>query len=164
MARACSVFGIALALLACGADASPGHDGGSAASVQIGTYDADTLDFLPLANGGDIPLRTFGQGGTHAALAVRCIGFGMTAFIDVLLVNLQSGQTASSVTMNKPALLLCRDKDNHVCDDLPFNVMTGGLADPDKKDGLRIRVIAKVHNDDGVKASAMREGVLRKDF
>ena len=42
--------------------------------------------------------------------------------------------------------------------------MTGGLADPDKKDGLRIRVVAKVHNAAGVSARATREAVLRKDY
>jgi hypothetical protein len=167
MARAFVVSQIAFLLLACGADSNAGSakDGGSEhAEVQIGTYDADTLDFVPLAKGGDIPLRTLGQGGTHAALAVRCIGFGMTAWVDVDLVNLDDGSTVSSVTMLRPALLLCRDDAKRVCDDLPFNVMTGGLADPAKKDGLRIRVVAKVHNPAGISASAMQEGVLRKDF
>ena len=142
---------------------SPSDAGSGQAEVQIGTYDPDTFDFLPLEEDGDMALRTFGQGGTHAALAVRCIGFGNMAFVDVDIVNLMSGETVSSVKMRRPALLLCRDDEKRVCDDVPFNVMTGGLADPAKKDGLHIRITAKVHNPNGVKAITTQEAVFRKD-
>jgi hypothetical protein len=66
--------------------------------------------------------------------------------------------------MTRPALLLCRDDEQRVCDDLPLNVMTGGLSDPDEKDGLHIRITAKVHSPKGATAQATRDGVLRKDF
>jgi hypothetical protein len=170
---------VACALLACDGAANHGGNGGNGggddggddgqAEVQIGTYDQDTLDFNPLEKDGDVPLRTFGQGGTHAAIAVRCIGFGNTAFVDVDIENIDSanmdkGSVISSVKMTRPQLLLCRDDEQHVCDDLPLNVMTGGLADPGEKDGLHIRITAKVHSPKGVTAKATQDGVLRKDF
>jgi hypothetical protein len=180
MPRALNVSFFALfaaALTACGADPKGGGDHGGGdedagddkPEVQVGIYDADTLDFAPLKKDGDVPLRTFGQGGTHAAIAVRCIGFGNTAFVDVDIENIDAssmdeGKVISSVKMTRPQLLLCRDDDQHVCDDLPLNVMTGGLADPDEKDGLHIRITAKVHNAKGASAKATQDGVLRKDF
>src|SRR5262245_4562154 len=55
-------------------------------AVEIGKPDpSGNLDFVPLADGDDIALGTFGQGGTHAVLAVRAIGFGNKAFVDVTL-------------------------------------------------------------------------------
>lgn len=165
----------AAALLGC-ADSS--HDGAADGGgdepavkpkVQIGTYDPDTLDFLPLEQDGDVPLRTFGQGGTHAGLAVRCIGFGNVAFIDVDIENIDErsadmGKVVSSVKMTRPWLLLCRDDAQRVCDQVPLNVMTGGLADPDEKDGLHIRITAKAHSPKGATAMDTQDAVLRKDF
>jgi hypothetical protein len=154
----------------CGTSGSAGSDSatmmdGGHGEVQIGTPDpAGTLDFVALEADGDIPLQTFGQGGTHAALAVRCIGFGSEAFVEVVVENIATGEIVRTPMMKRPQLLLCRDADKHVCDDLPLNVMTGGLADPDKKDGLRVRITANVHNAGGLSGTATQEGVLRKDF
>jgi hypothetical protein len=64
----------------------------------------------------------------------------------------------------RPQLLLCRDKQMQICDLLPIHVMTGGLADPDKKDGLPVRITANVHNQAGRMASGSADGVLRKNF
>jgi hypothetical protein len=146
----------------------PRKDAGTGkVEVQIGTPDPTTgLDFVKLMPGGDIALETFGQGGTHATVAVRCIGFGSKAFVDVALENLDSDSGAQVMTVPsvRPQLLLCRDMNMQVCDLLPIHVMTGGLADPDKKDGLPVRVTATVHNDAGLMASASQDGVLRKSF
>jgi hypothetical protein len=178
MPRAFAVVWAALcaaALLGC-ADSS--HDGAKDGGgdmpavkpeVQIGTTDPDTLDFRPLEQDGDVPLQTLGQGGTHAALAVRCIGFGNTAFIDVDIENIDEhseymGKVVSSVKMTRPRLLLCRDDAQRVCDETKLNVLTGGLADPAEKDGLHVRITAKVHSPKGAKAMATQDGVLRKDF
>lgn len=158
--------------------ADSSHDGGGDGGadmpavkpkVQIGTYDPDTNDFLMLEPDGDVPLRTFGQGGTHAALAVRCIGFGNLAFIDVDIENIDErsedmGKVVSSVKMTRPWLLLCRDDAKRVCDQVPFNVMTGGLADPAEKDGLHVRITAKAHSPKGATAMDTQDAVLRKDF
>ena len=62
---------------------------------------------------------------------------------------MDKGSVISSVKMTRPQLLLCRDDEQRVCDDLPLNVMTGGLADPDEKDGLHIRITAKVRSPKG---------------
>jgi hypothetical protein len=134
-------------------------------AVEIGTPDpSGNLDFVPLEDGADIPLGTFGQGGTHAELAVRCIGFGNKAFVDVTLENLSSGAMVSTLPSSRPQLLVCREQPSNACDMLPLYVMTGGLADPSEKDGLRIRVTATVRGVDGEEASGSREGVLRKAF
>lgn len=135
-------------------------EGGAGPEVLIGVPDG--LDFVPLEDGGDVPLETFGQGGTHARLAVRCIDLGDSAFVDVTLENLESGETVMTVPSNKPMLLLCRE--DGPCDALPVLVMTGGLADPDEKDGLAIRITADVHNEAGASASASVEAVLRQQF
>jgi hypothetical protein len=160
-------------LAGCAGDAPAGHVTGKKdagvgkVEVQIGTPDPMTgLDFVRLMSGGDIALETFGQGGTHATVAVRCIGFGGKAFVDVTVENLDSDSGAQVMTVPsvRPQLLLCRDKAMEICDLLPIHVMTGGLADPDKKDGLPVRVTATVHNEAGLMASASEDGVLRKSF
>jgi hypothetical protein len=147
-------------------DGGSERDSGAAQlAAEIGTPDpSGNLDFVPLDEGADIPLGTFGQGGTHAELAVRCIGFGNKAFVDVTLENLSSGATVSTLPSSRPQLLVCRDMPANACDMLPIYVMTGGLADPSEKDGLRIRVTANVRGENSGEASVSREGVLRKDF
>ncbi len=129
--------------------------------VEIGVPDDVTgLEFVPLDEGGDIPLESFGQGGTHASLAVRCIGFGNRAFVDVTLENLETGETAMTAPASRPQLLLCRDEET--CDLIPLHVLTGGLAPPDEKDGLAIGVTAEVRTEDGLVGTAEIEGVLRR--
>jgi hypothetical protein len=177
MPRALTVAWVCAVLLAaCGDDSNgsddPDGDGGRDSgpakprlAVEIGTPSPKgDLGFVALEDGGDIPLNTFGQGGTHAELAVRAIGFGNKAFVDITLENLDSGATVGSLPSSRPQLLICRETPKGACDMLPFYVMTGGLAEPSQKDGLRIRVIAEVHTEGGDEASASREGVLRKVF
>jgi len=156
-------------LLACGDDVSSsvdaGPDAGSGAQVVIGTPSEDgRLGFVPLEVGGDIPLDTFGQGGTHATLAVRCIGFGNKAWVDVTIDNVADGASVFTFPMTRPQLLVCRDDERNVCDQLPIHVMTGGLADPSEKDGLRVRVTATVRNEAGERGSASIEAVLRQHY
>jgi hypothetical protein len=167
------VFAVAVVLVACGDDDDRDHEDGGRDSgppkprfaAEIGTPSpVGNLDFVPLEDGGDIALNTFGQGGTHAELAVRALGFGNKAFIDVVLENLDSGARVGTLPSSRPQLLICREEPKEACDYLPIFVMTGGLAEPSKKDGLRIRVIATVRNMDGDEAVADREGVLRKVF
>jgi hypothetical protein len=149
-----------------GADSGSGRDASTTKlSAEIGTPDpSGNLDFVPLDDGGDIELGTFGQGGTHAILAVRCVGFGNKAFVVVTLENLTSGAMVSTLPSSRPQLLICRDTPKGACDMLPINVMTGGLAAPEEKDGLRIRVTAKVRGEKSGEATATSEGVLRKSF
>lgn len=171
-ARHTLAYLLLLVLAACGNSGDDDTDGGSgrdAATVklaaEIGTPSpSGNLDFVPLDDGGDIELATFGQGGTHAILAVRCIGFGNKAFVVVTLENLTSGAMVSTLPSSRPQLLICRDTPEGACDMLPINVMTGGLAAPEEKDGLRIRVTAKVRGEKSGEATATREGVLRKNF
>jgi len=175
MPRALTVVWVCAVLLAaCGEDGGGddgdggGRDSGRSKprfAVEIGTPSpSGDLGFVPLEDGGDISLNTFGQGGTHAELAVRAIGFGNKAFVDVTLENLDSGATVATLPSSRPQLLICREKPQGACDMLPIYVMTGGLAEPSQKDGLRIRVIADVHGEGGDEATASREGVLRKVF
>lgn len=123
--------------------------------------DPDSLAFVPLKAGGNIALETFGQGGTHAEMAVRTIGFGKRAYIVVTLENLVSGETVMTPEPVRPQLLLCRDETDTTCDLIPFLVLTAGLADPSEKDGLHVLVTAEARNDDGAEARASVDGVLR---
>jgi hypothetical protein len=162
--------------LACGPATTPpvkrAHDAGArdgAASgplaVEIGTPDPQTgLDFVPLMPGGDVPLETFGQGGTHASLIIRCIGFGNRAFVDVTVQNPEENTEVMTVPNVRPQLLACDDKHPDTCDTQVVHVMTGGLADPTKKDGLAVHIVATVHNTAGQMATASQDGVLRKNF
>lgn len=176
MRSACGVMLVIACGAGCGSGATPPHvgagdsgvrDGSSTRElvVEIGTPDLQTgLDFVPLMAGGDIPLETFGQGGTHATVVVRCIGFGNRAFVNVTVANIGEGTEVMTVPSVRPQLLGCDAKDPQVCDTQATHVMTGGLAAPDKKDGLAVRVTATVHNTAGQMASGSQDGVLRKNF
>jgi hypothetical protein len=181
VAAACAL-GAAWALGACGDDAcgfagdaaGTGPDAGGdpdagpdaktpvAPEVIVGVPgDPATLEFVPLEPGGNIALETFGQGGTHAELAVRAIGFSKRAFVVVTLENLVSGEIVMSPEPVRPQLLLCRDEAETTCDLIPLLVLTGGLAEPGKKNGLHIEVTADVHNAAGLEGTASVDGYLR---
>jgi hypothetical protein len=129
-------------------------------SVEIGVPGgADGLDFEPLAAGGELRLQSFGQGGTHVFLAVRCIGFGNRAFVNLTLTNEQTLVQVFSPASVRPQLLYCREPT--VCDLVPILAMTGGLTEPGaERDGLPIQVAVEVHDQAGQSASAMQEAVL----
>lgn len=131
--------------------------------VDIGLPGGDNgLEFMRLEPGQDVLLETFGQGGTHILLAVRCSGFGNRAFVNVSLTNLQTGARVVAPPPASPQLLLCRDERN--CDLLPLFVMTGGLTAPgENKDGVPIRIDAEVNNVAGARARVEREAVLRTE-
>lgn len=128
--------------------------------VVIGTPGGDDgLDFVAMEPGQVVRLQTFGQGGTHALLAIRCIGFGNRAFVTVTITNLTSLTSVTSPRSARPDLLLCRDE--QTCDRLPLLVMTGGLTAPDEeRDGLRVRISAVVENADGDIGAGSQEAVL----
>jgi hypothetical protein len=132
-------------------------------SVEIGLPPPeDDLGFAALEPGGEILIQSFGQGGTHALLAIRCIGFGNRAYVTVTITNLNTNNEVFSPTPARPQLLLCRDDDT--CDLVPLLVMLGGLAAPDEeRDGLPVMVSAEVHNDAGLEASGSQFGVLSTD-
>jgi hypothetical protein len=128
--------------------------------VDIGlTSGEDGLDFVSLESGGEVPLYTFGQGGTHALLAVRCSGLGNRAFVDVSITNLGTGDEVTAGATESPRLLLCRGEG--VCDLLPLLVMTGGLVEPGvDRNGLPVRVKVDASNLAGAAASVARDAVL----
>jgi hypothetical protein len=133
-------------------------------AVQIGMRrDARDNTFVPLEPGGDIHLGTFGQGGTHAELAVRCIGFGNRAFVNLTLENLRDGTVIMHPPSSRPKLLRCVEEPAGACDDLPIYFMTGGLAEPAEKDNLPVLVRASCLNEAGDQATTSIEGVLRAD-
>lgn len=119
----------------------------------------DGLEFVPLQPGGAIPLETFGQGGTHALLAVRTSGFGNRAFVGVTITNAATGDAVSAPPGPSPRLLICRSPD--VCDLLPLLVMTGGLVPPGAdRDGLNVHLRVDVESPDGASASTERDAML----
>ncbi|HWO12245.1 MAG TPA: hypothetical protein VNN80_22270 [Polyangiaceae bacterium] len=119
----------------------------------------DGLEFVPLEPGGAVPLATFGQGGTHALLAVRTSGLGNRAFVSVSIRNTATGAEVSAPAGGSPRLLLCRD--TGVCDLLPLLVMTGGLVVPgEARDGLAVLIRAEAAGAEAGAASVEREAVL----
>ena len=153
-----------------------GAGGALEGRVEVGVPDEiRTLLFEELVSGGDIPLESFGQGGTHASLAIRCVNFGDRAFVKVTIENLDAdGMTMTSNSV-RPSLLLCptlvgldsEEKEaalqqEHVCDLIPMIVMTGGLSGPIDLDDLHVQVTAEVQNEDGLSASASMDGYLRR--
>lgn len=129
-------------------------------SVEIGVPGGtDGLDFQPFAAGGELRLQSFGQGGTHVFLAVRCIGFGSRAFVNITLTNELTQVQVFSPEPVRPQLLYCREPS--VCDLVPILAMTGGLTEPDvERNGLPIEVAVEVHNQAGLAASATQAAVL----
>jgi len=149
--------------LSCCASPDPGHGGEDTtdeASVVLGVPSGDDgLDFAPLDDGAELRLQSFGQGGTHVFLGVRCVGFGTRAYVTIRLENLTTGVEITSPAPPRPQLLYCNDEG--VCELVPMTVMTGGLTDAtEERDGLRIEVGAEVHNDDGARATDTVEAVL----
>ena len=148
----------ALHSFACGAPApapnlgSTGGAGGDAAAVgqvELGVPSGpDSLDFAPLEDGAVLPLETFGQGGTHVLLGVRCVGFGQRAFVSLRVQNLRDGTELVAPAPARPQLLFC---DGDVCDLVPITMMMSGIAQSDaERDGLELEISAEVHNQAGV--------------
>ncbi len=156
------VAGLAASLAAAcdGGTGAPGADAGSTGvAVDVGVAGGpDGLDFVPIQPGGEIALHTFGQGGTHALLAVRCIGLGNRAFVSVAITNVATGRESVAPAGTSPRLLLCEDE--RTCDLLPLLLMTGALTAGSEGSSVPVLVSAEAHNADGVGASVEREAVL----
>lgn len=151
---------IAIVLLAC----SPGSENVRPAppevSLDLGVSSGpDGLDFQHLEPGGAVPLYTFGQGGTHALLAVRCSGLGERAFVAITITNPADGRQVSAPAGQSPRLLACTSA--RACDLLPLLVMTGGLVAPGTdRDGLAVVIRADASNLEGMSASVERDALL----
>ena len=130
------------------------------ASVELGEPGGeDDLDFLPLVDGAELRLQTFGQGGTHVLVAVRCHGFGSRAFISATLRNLVTDVEVEEPAPARPQLLYCGDDDG--CDLVPSLVHASGLTDTDEeRDGLHVLLTAKARNEAGAVAEGSVEVVL----
>jgi hypothetical protein len=129
------------------------------AQVELGVPDGeDGLGFLPLADGAVVKLQTFGQGGTHIMVGVRCTGFGSRAFVSATLHNDATGVEVAEPPPARPQLLYC---EGGVCDLVPYLVHASGIAATDaEKDGLQVRLTVTVTNEAGVTAEGSREVVL----
>jgi hypothetical protein len=130
-------------------------------TVELGVPGGeDGLDFVPLADGSELRLQTFGQGGTHIMLAVRCTGFGNRAFVSATLRNLQTDVIVAEPAPARPQLLYCTDGGD-TCDLVPYLAHASGLTTTDEeKNGLRVLLTAQVSNDAGAMAEGAREIVL----
>jgi hypothetical protein len=146
-------------MLDAGDDGGAGTGGASVTRVQLGIPGGpDGLDFTELEDGSVLHLETFGQGGTHVLLAVRCIGFGTRAFVELRAKNLVDGTELVAPAPARPQLLFCEGED---CDLVPITVMMGGIAPSDaERDGLPIELTANVHNVAGVTGSDSRRAQL----
>lgn len=150
---------LALAPVACSSDGTS-EEPPPPVWVDVGLPGgSDGLQFIPLVPGGAVPLQTFGQGGTHALLAVRTSGLGDRAFVDLFIRNAATGAEVSAPAGSSPRLLACQDTGE--CDLLPLLVMTGGLVLPGQmRDGLAVLVRAEATGADGGAASVEREARL----
>jgi hypothetical protein len=146
-----------------GPDASAsdaGNEGGAImGQVELGVPGGpDSLDFAPLVDGMVLRLETFGQGGTHVLLGVRCVGFGQRAFVSLRVRNLQDGTELFAPAPARPQLLSC---ENSVCDLVPITMMMSGIAQNDaERDGLAIEISAEVLNSAGVTGRATAQATL----
>jgi hypothetical protein len=151
---------LVLAQVACSepAVAEPSPVGGEL-QVEVGIPGGEGgLDFLPLEEGAELRLQTFGQGGTHLLVGVRCTGFGSRAFVSATLRNLSTGVEVREPPPASPQLLYCEEE---VCDLVPYLVHASGLTElPEQRDGLRVLLTASVESRGGDKAEAAREVLL----
>lgn len=129
-------------------------------SAEIGAPSGqDGLDFAPLSPGAELRLQTFGQGGTHLFLGVRCRGFGSRAFVTFALKNLATLAEVVAPAPARPQLFFCGDDGN--CDLVPVTVMTSGLFELDsERDGVLVEVSVEVKSQAGAVASAAQAGVI----
>jgi hypothetical protein len=145
-------------------EASAGAAGGGAVlpvTVELGVPTGSSeLDFAPLADGAELRLQTFGQGGTHVLVAVRCSGFGNRAFVSATLKNLNTDAEVLEPEPARPQLLYCGEEE--VCDLVPYLVHASGLTETDEeKDGLPVALTVRVRDDQNdSEAEATREAVL----
>jgi hypothetical protein len=153
---------LGLALAGCGSSGDGEDTPSDAIWADVGLPGgADGLEFVPLEPGGPVPLQTFGQGGTHALLAVRTNGLGKRAFVAVSIENIATGDTVEAPAGPSPKPLLCRPEAGGVCDLLPLLVMTGGLVPPGSdRDGLAVRIHVDASNAEGSAARVERDAVL----
>jgi hypothetical protein len=151
-----------------GGEAAHGQAGDPASGlrVEVGTPGGeDDLDFTPLANGAELRLQTFGQGGTHVLIGVRCTGFGSRAFVSAKLLNLVTGLEVAEPPPARPQLLYCTGneggEDPRVCELVPYLVHASGISESeDERHGLRVRITASVESEAGDKAEGSVEAVL----
>jgi hypothetical protein len=137
---------------------------GPVALVELGVPGGvDGLDFSPLEEGAELRLQTFGQGGTHVIVGVRCTGFGRRSFVSATLTNLTTGVMVAEPPPARPQLLYCADGEgpSDACDLVPYLVHASGLTEmDDEKDGLRVLLTARSRNEAGAMAEGSREVVL----
>jgi hypothetical protein len=131
-------------------------------SVELGVPTGDDgLDFAPLADGDELRLKTFGQGGTHLMLGVRTIGFGSRAFVGFTVLNELTGNEIVAPPPVRPQLFFCTEEDASVCELVPVTVMTGGIVGPDEeRDGLPVRISVTAETADGASGGDQAEAVL----
>jgi hypothetical protein len=128
-----------------------------AAEVELGVPDGDDgLGFRALAAGETLRVQTFGQGGTHVLLAIRCHGFDKRAFVSAKLRNLVTDVEVEEPAPARPQLLFCHDEG--VCDLVPYLAHTSGLTATDaEKDGLMVRITVDAQDELGASAETSNE-------
>jgi hypothetical protein len=131
-------------------------------SVELGVPSgSDGLSFASLVDGAELRLQTFGQGGTHIIVGVRCVGCGKRVFVSAELRNLATGALVEEPEPARPQLLYCEDGDYGACDLVPYLVHTSGLTESEEeKHGLRVSLTARARTQAGVTAHTSREIVL----
>jgi hypothetical protein len=131
-------------------------------SVELGVPGGDDgLSFVPLDEGAELRLQTFGQGGTHLVVGVRCTGCGKRVFVSARLRNLATDIVVAEPEPARPQLLYCADGEDGACELVPYLVHTSGLSETEEeKDGMRVLLTAKARTEAGEEAEGSREIVL----
>jgi hypothetical protein len=169
MLRSLGCLGVLL--LACSCSANPGStpggagDAGAAGAPETETSadlgvpgGSDGLTFVPLEDGAVLKLQTFGQGGVHVLVGVRCSGFGNRAFVSGSLTDPQTSKETEEPEPARPQLLYC---EQGLCDLVPYLVHATGLTPTfAEMDGLEVTLSANVRSETGAHADASRTIVL----
>lgn len=131
-------------------------------SVELGVPSgSDGLSFASLDDGAELRLQTFGQGGTHIIVGVRCVGCGKRVFVSAELRNLATGALVEEPEPARPQLLYCEGSEQGACDLVPYLVHTSGLTESEEdKHGLRASLTARARTETGTQAVTSREIVL----
>lgn len=164
-ALAASLLGLVLCSCLHGRDAPPEPDASEPmidpTKVEIGVPDETGTGFVALDPGDEVAVETFGQGGNHIQLAVACTGFGNAVYPQVVIENLDGDSRIETPPYVRPQPFAC-DVTGRCVDTNQF-VMLGGLAPVEELDGLHVRVIVRISNDEGLMDEGEIEVVLHME-
>ena len=116
-----------------------------------------------LEDGGEIFVRSAGQGGTHAEVGFECEGLGSKVTYLVNIRGLDGEGEVETLPLPRPRPIIC-DAETGVCRVSPIIVLMGGLSKPGERTGIEVEVTVTVTSEDEVSAVGRARGVLVEDL